>query len=245
MRNIGKNIRDLRIRRNMTQEELAEKLFVTRQTVSNYETGKSRPDIDMLTRISEVLEADVNEVLYGAAKQQDRKKDFLQFEIHLGICIILWITMYLLEDYTWNLYHNSFHSFPRALQYWVLCPFAFFCSGYTLMQLLSLFTGLRPLTGKYTKWVRWSILTVVIGSFLFLLPFFLSMVEGSIRYMIYKAQNTGGGFSYSTGVNATALHMFLLNILDKQPWTLALFGGALWLVKKQKNLSVANQKAAV
>ena len=40
MRDIGKNIRDLRIRSNMTQDELAQKLFVTRQTVSNYETGK-------------------------------------------------------------------------------------------------------------------------------------------------------------------------------------------------------------
>ena len=48
MRDIGKNIRQLRIRRNMTQDDLARALFVTRQTVSNYETGKSRPDIEML-----------------------------------------------------------------------------------------------------------------------------------------------------------------------------------------------------
>ena len=40
MRDIGKNIRDLRVKQKMTQDELAEKLFVTRQTVSNYETGK-------------------------------------------------------------------------------------------------------------------------------------------------------------------------------------------------------------
>ena len=65
MRDIGKNIRDLRIQRNMTQDELAEKLFVTRQTVSNYETGKSRPDIEMLERIAEVLDADIRQVLYG------------------------------------------------------------------------------------------------------------------------------------------------------------------------------------
>ncbi|HIR10446.1 MAG TPA: helix-turn-helix transcriptional regulator, partial [Candidatus Avoscillospira stercoripullorum] len=38
MRDIGKNIRTLRIRRGLTQDELAEALFVTRQTVSNYET---------------------------------------------------------------------------------------------------------------------------------------------------------------------------------------------------------------
>ena len=44
---------------------LAEKLFVTRQTVSNYETGKSRPDVEMLTRIAEVLETDVSTLIYG------------------------------------------------------------------------------------------------------------------------------------------------------------------------------------
>ena len=37
MRDIGKNIRQLRTEKNMTQDELARKLFVTRQTVSNYE----------------------------------------------------------------------------------------------------------------------------------------------------------------------------------------------------------------
>jgi hypothetical protein len=142
--------------------------------------------------------------------------------------------MYLLDDITLNLYQYSYHSFPRALQYWVLCPFAFFCSGYTLMQLLSLFTGLRPVKGKYAQWARWSILAVVIGCFLFLLPFFCSMVEGSIRYVIYKAQGTGGGFAYSSSVKVTQLHTFLLKILDKQPWLLGLFGGALWLVQKPK-----------
>lgn len=39
MRDIGKNIRELRQRQNMTQDELAARLFVTRQTVSNYENG--------------------------------------------------------------------------------------------------------------------------------------------------------------------------------------------------------------
>ena len=42
MRDIGKNMRSARIRKKMTQDELAEKLFVTRQTVSNYETGVSQ-----------------------------------------------------------------------------------------------------------------------------------------------------------------------------------------------------------
>lgn len=41
MRDIGKNIRQARERKGYSQEQLAELLFVTRQTVSNYETGLS------------------------------------------------------------------------------------------------------------------------------------------------------------------------------------------------------------
>ena len=51
MRDIGKNIRYLRETKGLTQDQLAEKLFVTRQTVSNYETGRTRPDVDMIVSI--------------------------------------------------------------------------------------------------------------------------------------------------------------------------------------------------
>lgn len=42
MANVGKNIRNLRTQKKLTQDELAEKLFVSRQTVSNYENGVSQ-----------------------------------------------------------------------------------------------------------------------------------------------------------------------------------------------------------
>ena len=73
MRDIGKNIRQLRIAQNMTQEEFAERLYVTRQTVSNYENGRSRPDIDMLETIARVLKTDVNTVLYGFGGLEGKK----------------------------------------------------------------------------------------------------------------------------------------------------------------------------
>lgn len=41
MENLGKNIRLLRVQRKTSQDQLAEALHVTRQTVSNYETGVS------------------------------------------------------------------------------------------------------------------------------------------------------------------------------------------------------------
>ena len=59
MRDIGKNIRDLRQMLLLTQEELAEQLFVTRQTVSNYENGRTRPDVDQILRLAEIFDTDV------------------------------------------------------------------------------------------------------------------------------------------------------------------------------------------
>ena len=41
MRDIGKSIRSLRQKRNISQDQLAQMLHVTRQTISNYETGGS------------------------------------------------------------------------------------------------------------------------------------------------------------------------------------------------------------
>ena len=76
MANVGKNIRILRTKKGMTQDELAEKLFVSRQTVSNYENGKSNPDIDMLMKIAEVLDADANALIYGIPVKPDTKITF-------------------------------------------------------------------------------------------------------------------------------------------------------------------------
>ena len=51
MASVAKHIRALRNKRQLTQEELAEKLFVTRQTVSNWETAKSQPDVETLEKL--------------------------------------------------------------------------------------------------------------------------------------------------------------------------------------------------
>ena len=49
---IHQNLRDLRAARGMTQDQVAERLHITRQTVSNYETGRSQPDLDTLVRLA-------------------------------------------------------------------------------------------------------------------------------------------------------------------------------------------------
>lgn len=60
---LNENIKSIRKSKGLTQEELAIKLNVVRQTVSKWEKGLSVPDSDMLISISEVFETPVNTLL--------------------------------------------------------------------------------------------------------------------------------------------------------------------------------------
>ncbi len=62
---VGKNIRHFREAAGLSQEALAEKLGVTRQAVSNWELGKTEPDIETLHRIADVLGVTIEEIIYG------------------------------------------------------------------------------------------------------------------------------------------------------------------------------------
>ena len=62
----AERLREIRKRRGFTQEDLAARLNVVRQTVSKWEKGASVPDADLLQRLAEILEVDVAELLGGA-----------------------------------------------------------------------------------------------------------------------------------------------------------------------------------
>ena len=60
---LNENIKAIRKQRGLSQEELAIRLHVVRQTVSKWEIGLSVPDSDMLVKIAEVLEVSIGELL--------------------------------------------------------------------------------------------------------------------------------------------------------------------------------------
>lgn len=60
---LGDNIRNLRKAKGLSQDELAVKLNVVRQTISKWEKGLSVPDSEMLVNIAEALETSVNVLL--------------------------------------------------------------------------------------------------------------------------------------------------------------------------------------
>ena len=67
--NMGKAIRENRLRRNMTQERLASRLNVTAQAVSRWESGQGCPDIALLPELSAVLGVTIDELFACSSEQ--------------------------------------------------------------------------------------------------------------------------------------------------------------------------------
>ena len=68
----GNRIKELRKAQNINQDELAEKLFVSRQTISNWENDKSYPDIQSVLLLSEIFNVSVDQLLKGDVEKMER-----------------------------------------------------------------------------------------------------------------------------------------------------------------------------
>ncbi len=67
---IGKFLKQLRTEKNLTQEQLAESLNVSRRTVSRWETGFNLPDLDILVIMSDFYQVDLMELLEGERRNE-------------------------------------------------------------------------------------------------------------------------------------------------------------------------------
>lgn len=161
MRDIAKNIRSLRITKNMTQDELAEKLFVTRQTVSNYETGKSRPDVEMLARIAEVLETDVNTLIYGLQTplQSSERKSLI---IGAVLAVLAWVLFLILAPISQEYKGRTYDSGPTFVLYLWLRPMAGLFTGWTMAQLVGMAFKKKPLCGATARKICIGLLVVIL-----------------------------------------------------------------------------------
>lgn len=115
---VGKNIKKFRSERGMTQEELAEKLSVTRQAISNWETEKTQPDIDTLVRISAELDISAEELIYGTKNDivMAKGKDFIingsaTGGIGFGAALAMIISYVKWESVGWAILHGFLNWF--------------------------------------------------------------------------------------------------------------------------------------
>lgn len=76
---VGNLLKELRRKKNLTQEQLAEEFGVSRRTVSRWETGSNLPDIDILIEMSDFYGVDLRDLLDGERKDDcmDQTKEIV------------------------------------------------------------------------------------------------------------------------------------------------------------------------
>ena len=72
---IGKKLKNARIEAGLTQEKAAEKIDVSRQTISNWENEKSYPDIISVIALSELYSVSLDELLKGDQKMAEHLEE--------------------------------------------------------------------------------------------------------------------------------------------------------------------------
>ena len=98
--NIGRTIREQRNKLSLSQEELGERLYVTRQTISSWENDKSYPDINSLILLSQVFNMTIDNLVKGdleIMEQKIEKNDIRAMNLYAilmaisgGIALVLW-----------------------------------------------------------------------------------------------------------------------------------------------------------
>ncbi len=140
MNDVAKNIRKIRSAAGMTQEELAEKMFVTRQTISNWENGKSQPDVETLTKLAELFRIEVTELIYG------KRNSYRSFQIKYiiaaaaALCVVL---AWIIWEQTWYRPLTQSHTtdfanvFLPGVLYFIVKPLGFMALGVFFLSILS------------------------------------------------------------------------------------------------------------
>lgn len=126
---IADKIKNARIQKEYTQEQAAEYLFVSRQTISNWENAKSLPDIISIIRMSELYEISLDELLKGNKELMKKiERDVIVVKTEKKIIKFAWMSivigfiMLLLR----NIFkRNAFVDFINGALPWLLLSLMF------------------------------------------------------------------------------------------------------------------------
>lgn len=95
---ISSQIKKYRNSNNLSQEELAEKVFVTRQTISNWENEKSYPDIHSLLLLSSIFDVSLDQLIKGdieTMKEKINEQEIKKFNYYGNIFSVHFVVLIL------------------------------------------------------------------------------------------------------------------------------------------------------
>lgn len=106
--NIGKRIHAIRQQKNITQEQLAQDLAISRQAVSKWESGKAIPDIENLMYISNLYGVSLDELIKGDDKVSQkivadaRAKEWHKLSILFFMALLVYIVWFGYQHEVWQ-----------------------------------------------------------------------------------------------------------------------------------------------
>jgi transcriptional regulator with XRE-family HTH domain len=197
MANVGRNIKRLRTMQHMTQDDLAQRLYVSRQTISNYENGKSHPDIDMLVQLAELFETDVNSLIYGLPVTPDRKKQ--KQRLLLGLCAACAVTLAAAGFGNWAnaLMRNQYDSTMVWWQYFLWEPLCCLLWGSLAGCFAKEFLGAKLPKELWGARVFWLLLSLIGCYLVVILPVLADQLWAHVQLERLRAGGVAGSFSHS------------------------------------------------
>jgi len=189
MAQIAKNIKKQRVSSGMTQEELAKRLYVTRQTISNYENGKSNPVIETLRQMAQVLDTDMELFLYGEQKPKD-KKEIIKTAVILGAILLFTLITPVIVKNERKINYND-PEVERAFFYFmhlVGTPVLLVLAGIFITKLIVLITSGTPPRFPIRKIAHRVVLFSSIAYFLLMLPRAIIPIISNVLYYIWKVE---------------------------------------------------------
>lgn len=195
MRDIGANIRRARTRRKLTQDDLAQTVHTTRQTISNYETGRSRPDVETLQRLADALGVELTELLDGAPSADARRAALHRVCIMGAVMLILAGLWAYLHAVCLRQYQRGDIA-PLAAML-ITEPLLLCTLAWTLLQALRMVTRLRPRRGA--PWVH-PLIWALFGLWLaFLVVSVVLPAAGVMLPRLYSARSTTAALFFLLG----------------------------------------------
>ena len=196
---------------------MAEKLFVTRQTVSNYENGKSRPDVDMIVRIGEVLNADANTVIYGIPEEMDKRRKYRRILLLTGILVLVSVLFAWLNTVTKDLRNDTWFCLPFTLVRYFGLPAVWMLAGWWLMDVLTLLISYKQWDQPFVRRIRTVLLCLLLIVFAILLV--QIVYTGIGDYLSY----TTNGFAL-TYPSIPVLSYLVITVTYRYPMVYSFFG---------------------
>lgn len=120
---IEKKLKEARTNAGLTQEQVAEKIMVSRQTISNWENGKSLPDIVSILNLSDLYQISLDELLKGDTKMKEKiekdvkvAKDNKRLILTTAIILFVVAIIYLISIFV----GGAFNDFCEAAIRWIV-----------------------------------------------------------------------------------------------------------------------------